>query len=462
MDKNYEQVIQEMNTLLMLKEHFKFMGIVYYGATKHYLPEDEFVNQFGNNGIAFTDGKDIYYCLNDWFTTPNAIFVTIHELLHIVSLHIERRGNRDSTIWNLACDHVVNSVCKDIEKKYGTLNVMDGCIFFEDLYMENPGYTAEEIYDKITQKVKKSIIMVSVSSEKTGSGKNSKSVTVDLDPNNEQNEQESTSKSSSGKKKSKSKAPSKILTAPLDVDEENMSEIFKDSDLRKNHKEIKIKANAFWNSIKNTKKGNQSGGLESYLEEMFKVVVPWDKLLENSILYQVQKRKKVTWEYPNILIRYPRLPGKIQRSKDLHSLIAVIDSSGSLAEEDLKTFRGVLISSASYFKNIFVIVHDYHINQFFNIKDPTEQKVFEGLQKIIGRGGTSHKDAFNKIEELVDNEKISSIIFLTDFYSDIERIILEKDYKFLKDYHTVWVLNKYAKEGDIKLYEQSKFDVIQI
>ena len=31
MDKNYEQVIQEMNTLLMLKEHFKFMGIVYTG-----------------------------------------------------------------------------------------------------------------------------------------------------------------------------------------------------------------------------------------------------------------------------------------------------------------------------------------------------------------------------------------------------------------------------------------------
>lgn len=65
---------------------------------------------------AATDGKNIYINATWWNTLPKeARFPTfLHEVLHNVLGHSYRRGDRDKKKWNIACDHVINSILKEM------------------------------------------------------------------------------------------------------------------------------------------------------------------------------------------------------------------------------------------------------------------------------------------------------------------------------------------------------------
>ena len=56
------------------------------------------------------DGKTLYYNPLFWkgLTPKEKIGVQIHELLHIVNLHSQRRENRIFEKWNIACDKAIN------------------------------------------------------------------------------------------------------------------------------------------------------------------------------------------------------------------------------------------------------------------------------------------------------------------------------------------------------------------
>ena len=61
---------------------------------------------------AATDGRDVFW--NPYFlrtlTTGEADAVLLHEVLHAALLHVVRRGTREPTVWNIACDIVVNGI----------------------------------------------------------------------------------------------------------------------------------------------------------------------------------------------------------------------------------------------------------------------------------------------------------------------------------------------------------------
>mgnify|MGYP003774632503 CR=1 FL=1 len=442
MDTKYANVIKEVNTLLMLKECFKFIGLVYYGLDKKYLEKDEFEKKFGKVSPVVTDGKTIYFKLDDEFQTSKVIFQIIHSILHILSLHMKRKKNRDLLLWNIACDHVVNVQCRKLAQKYDHIELNKNCILFEDIYHNYPNITAEELYKKLEDDSsgQRSLQMSSSGGENSENNKHVKKITVKSDDN------------------------PKEMTAPMDLDEEQLKCSLNTDDISRNHESVHRKANSFWNTIKSTflkGKGDKPGGLEEYLEKIFKIEIPWNKILENSILYSMQKKQRSTWTYPNLFIRYPRLTGKVQKSLDVYTLIASIDASGSISKDELTTFRNVLISCGSNYKNVYVIIHDTRIQQILNIRNPSEKKIFEELQKVRGRGGTSHRQVFEKIEELIDTEKVSSIIIQTDLYSDIEHLIKEKDYKFLRQYHTIWIVPKTSNK-EVRLYGDSRFEVIRI
>ena len=56
------------------------------------------------------DGKTLYYNPHFWksLSKEEEIGVQIHELLHIVNLHSQRRKNRIFEKWNIACDKAIN------------------------------------------------------------------------------------------------------------------------------------------------------------------------------------------------------------------------------------------------------------------------------------------------------------------------------------------------------------------
>jgi predicted metal-dependent peptidase len=94
-----------------------------------------------------TDGENIIFH-PDFVArhTDEAIrLVLIHEVLHCLNSHHERRGNRDPRKWNIACDYAINPLLMD---ESGLEFPKDSRGQMEGLYEEKfAGMRAEDIYD---------------------------------------------------------------------------------------------------------------------------------------------------------------------------------------------------------------------------------------------------------------------------------------------------------------------------
>jgi predicted metal-dependent peptidase len=102
-------------------------------------------------GTAATDGLKFYY--NSRFIMllkPKEVeFLVGHEVLHVVYEHMDRRGNRDPQMWNIADDYAVNADLK--RHGVGQFITSVPCLY-EKKYDGKP---AEEIYDDLMQNVEK-------------------------------------------------------------------------------------------------------------------------------------------------------------------------------------------------------------------------------------------------------------------------------------------------------------------
>lgn len=64
---------------------------------------------------AATDGKRVLYNPEfvDNLTAEQAFGLTLHEALHIILMHMWRRGDRDPKLWNIANDAIINAYIKN-------------------------------------------------------------------------------------------------------------------------------------------------------------------------------------------------------------------------------------------------------------------------------------------------------------------------------------------------------------
>ena len=88
-------------------------------------------------------------------------------------------------------------------------------------------------------------------------------------------------------------------------------------------------------------------------------------------------------------------------------------------------------------------MHDVKIVKEFVFDTENMSEVISQIRQIHGRGGTSHVDVFKRIGDIVLDEMVSTIMFLTDYESDVQQIYT--DYSWLKLIPTIWVLNKTDK-----------------
>ena len=101
---NAKELMVKARTLLLL-DH-SFFGVL---AMRLIFQENESIES------ACTDGEHVEY--NSKFiesmTNPEIQFVEAHEVSHIALGDIWRRGDRDSRIWNMACDYINNKILVD-------------------------------------------------------------------------------------------------------------------------------------------------------------------------------------------------------------------------------------------------------------------------------------------------------------------------------------------------------------
>jgi len=100
-----------------------------------------------------TTGRAIYYCEEfvDKLTIKELEFGLAHEILHVIFDHPKRFGDRDSDVWNIACDYCINGIL--VRDKIGHVPRAEVIRIYHDHKFDN--MNSEEIYDIISQDVGK-------------------------------------------------------------------------------------------------------------------------------------------------------------------------------------------------------------------------------------------------------------------------------------------------------------------
>lgn len=92
--------------------------------------------------------KEIYVNPSAQLNEFQCQFVMAHEFLHVGLQHEQRRHGRDPYLWNVACDYVINGWL--VEMRIGEMPPQ-GLLHDQEL----KGLSAEEIYDRITQDLRR-------------------------------------------------------------------------------------------------------------------------------------------------------------------------------------------------------------------------------------------------------------------------------------------------------------------
>jgi predicted metal-dependent peptidase len=448
--RRFHKELKDAKVILMNKPDVEFFGTLAYGLNVYALDSVQYIkNSGGIPSVAYTDGESITFLIDNTITKEEMIFIFVHELLHIICQHPKRRGNRNPILWNMAVDHVVNRVCLELSRTKNYIKpIKGGCIFFEDIHQDDNDILPETLYEllckksQLSENEKESVFKIG-----TGNGTPNPNKSTQVygrgdksSPAYKVETEELVDKD--GKPLNKVKVTVTNLqggeknTAVYDRDQEDPTKMDK---IEKACEEVSNDAKTLWYSTPSIAKGNMPGGMVEFLDSLFKVEIPWEDVMEDAVLYAVQNASRRSWTEPNIYIRHPRVPGK-RTKRSPYYLIAAVDCSGSISTEDLRLFAGVLLGSAAYYKAIHVIVHDQVVQEEIVIsRNLSETALIEKINKFIGRGGTSHVGPFERIKELVQEERVSTILFQTDYYSDVENIF--GSYKWIKDYETIWVLN---------------------
>ena len=145
--KRFEQLVVNATVALMNKPLLEYFGILAYGLPKKIIAKKTYQQLFGNTSLGFTDGKSITFMVNDDADLGDVVFTTIHEILHVISKHVQRCETRDPMMWNLAVDQVVNTVLYDLSKVTQFIRWQENCFFDKEIYDSHKQASGEEIYE---------------------------------------------------------------------------------------------------------------------------------------------------------------------------------------------------------------------------------------------------------------------------------------------------------------------------
>jgi len=352
--------------------------------------------------------------LNNKFSIKNIKFIILHELMHILYMHLFTRedANFDHDIANLATDHVINEALKK-DENFFDIAFPDSAFLIPELVGQNLSWV--EVYDYLM----KNYIKIT------------KEWVINI----------------------KNKTTNEILSAIRDV--------VVDAAAIKNKKLTEeelnnIKVNII-NTIQNSpylqdlikNRGNITNSVFQMFKDYITVEIPWEVLLEKAVLKQLalsQPSDDRTWRNINKKILYHNyiLPGKDQ-DETIDTILFCIDTSGSMSNNDIK--KAINIVDQSYHKEhkIRLIMHDTIIQKNVMLLDIND------VYKVIGRGGTSHQPVFDWIENYIkENDDLSLIVFITDFYSDVESIW--NSYKWKDEIPYVFIVTK-SHSSNVKSYD---------
>jgi len=159
-------------------------------------------------------------------------------------------------------------------------------------------------------------------------------------------------------------------------------------------------------------RGHLPSEIEEAIEEWLKPpVISWRTLLKRFLAASIKSGSKRSWKRPN------RRFGEMQKGKLSDRMVSVtiaVDTSGSISEDNLKSFISEMRAIQSCYKGTMTVIEcDAQIQKTYKLS-----KYKKVQRNFKGRGGTSFRPVFEYIKE--KGVKTDLLVFFTDLWGDQE------------------------------------------
>ena len=325
---------------------------------------------------AATDGKRFYY--NARFIMmlrkKEVEFLVGHEVLHVVYDHMDRRGDRDPQLWDIADDYCVNADLK--RHNVGEFITTVPCLY--NYKYEN--MPAEQVYDDLYENAEfidvDQLLEQMLDEHMDGDG-----------------EGEGAGGDEDGAGDKEGKGPVKMSQAEKD-------------ELKQEIKE------AILSAAEGVEAGNLPKGVERMIKDMTAPVMDWNELIQSNVTssfsndYSFMKPNRRGWHMDAIL------PG-MTPGEEIEADV-FIDLSGSIGYEQGSTFLSEVGGMMSQFDGYKLRVHCFD-TAVYNTKEYSSDNMEDIEQyEMYGGGGTDFDCIFNHLKEEGRVPKL--LIVFTDGY----------------------------------------------
>ncbi|WAW11605.1 hypothetical protein nACB1_059 [Acinetobacter phage nACB1] len=347
---------------LMLKKDVAFFATLILQTPVFWVSADE-IPTAATNGINLYMNPDFFLSLDP----EERLFLILHEIMHNVYNHCTRRGFRDATTWNEACDYVINDEL--IQRNFKMPK--DG---LHDSTYRN--MSADDVYDLLMER-------------KNKGGSNAPSPWPDLkEPQASGAGNQSPQNGGAG-----NQTPSMGQPTAEEIEEHN--------------KNLLTQATQA-SQMAGDKAGTVPGSLQRELDDLLYPKLPWDKILAK-FLFTLSK-DDYSWRKPNRRFISQGIIMPSLHSEGIGKIDFAIDTSGSVSKDDFNRF----ISEIGYVFKRFN-PKEIGIMQFDSILQSNDKVVnAQDFMKLEFKGGGG-----TQIEPVLEAFKESegkALIILTDGY----------------------------------------------
>ncbi len=274
---------------------------------------------------AATNGFDVFYNeeFMDKLTEDEQVFILAHEICHIAFNHMDRLENKDMDVWNFVTDAVINAFLHE-----DGLPLVEGVI---DVPWASE-YNSEELYE-VFYKNKQLFQKLLDKLNKDGKENNNGGSSFGHDSHARWGQGKKKEKqASSEEEKQEERRKKRIENEQEAFNEDGEKESFK-----KNNETKKDKLEKMKEEIRDNQMSRQAGkGPSTYLRKLGEIgiskgLIDWRYILRDCITFDLD------WSYKNAQIEDGILRANLEETP-MAEVEIVLDTSGSIDEELLKTF----------------------------------------------------------------------------------------------------------------------------
>ena len=361
---------------------------------------------------ACTNGEKIIFGTGflEKLSNDEVIFIMLHEVMHCVLNHPDRRGNRDHKVFNIAADIVVNSmVLESIGVSGFEVNGTEPMHLTPD-GKEGKDFSTEEVYQMLVSKAKISNKRVSPPDSEGGNSKES---------NN---------------------------SGSVDYDFETDDYRVIDDHSRWKHSEINETDAEDWTwrivaAVKHAKDCTPFGHLPEFVRDFINDLesheVDWRTALQN--FCQRIESFDFSWirgdkRYIERDIFLPDYTDDDSSEMEVKNLLFFVDTSGSMSTEDVNIMLAEIRSAISVFNGRLRGKLGFFDTEITDPVDFTDEASFN-LIKPESYGGTSFNCIFNYVNDKLTDNPPAAIIIMTDGYA------LFPEESITKGIPVLWIIN---------------------